>query len=40
MNKIIATEPWSFDKHLMVLQKYDKEVDLTEMDFKWATFWA
>ena len=40
MNKIIATESWSFDKHLMVLQKYDKEADLTEMDFKLATFWV
>lgn len=40
MAKILATKPWSFDKHLMVLQHYDKEVDLTEMEFKWATFWV
>ena len=26
VNKIIATEPWSFDKHLMVLQKYEPRV--------------
>ena len=24
----------------MVLQSYDKEVDLTEMEFKWVTFWV
>ena len=26
VNMIIATEPWSFDKHLMVLQKYEPGV--------------
>ena len=40
MEKIVAIEPWSFDKHLMVLQKYEKEEDLTELEFKWATFWV
>ena len=40
MEKIVAAEPWSFDKHVMVLQSYDKEIDLTEMEFKWATFWV
>ncbi|KAL0007019.1 hypothetical protein SO802_008521 [Lithocarpus litseifolius] len=40
MEKIVAIEPWSFDKNLMVLQSYDKEVDLTEMEFKWVTFWV
>ncbi|KAL0002652.1 hypothetical protein SO802_016433 [Lithocarpus litseifolius] len=40
MEKIVAAEPWSFDKHLMVIQNYDKEVDITEMEFKWVTFWV
>ena len=40
LEKIVAAEPWSFDKHIMVLQNYDKKVDLTEMEFKWVTFWA
>ena len=39
MEKILAAEPWSFDKHLMVLQSYDKETDLTEMEFNKVTFW-
>ena len=38
LEKIVAAKPWSFDKHIMVLQNYDKEVDLTEMEFKWVTF--
>ena len=40
MEKILVAEPWSFDKYLMVLQSYDKETDLTEMEFKWPTFWV
>ncbi|KAL0007476.1 hypothetical protein SO802_008978 [Lithocarpus litseifolius] len=40
MEKIIATEPWSFDKHLKVLQNYDKEKDLANMKFNRATFWV
>ena len=40
LEKIVAAEPWSFDKHIMVLQNYDKEVDLTKMEFKWVTFWV
>ncbi|KAK9999213.1 hypothetical protein SO802_018816 [Lithocarpus litseifolius] len=40
MEKILAAEPWSFDKHLMVIQNYDKEVDITEMEFKWVTLWV
>ncbi|XP_030936213.1 uncharacterized protein At4g02000-like [Quercus lobata] len=40
MDKIVAAEPWSFDKHLMVMQTYDKEIDLAVMEFKWATFWV
>ena len=38
MEKIIATEPWSFDKRLMVLQNYDKEKDLVDMEFNRAMF--
>ena len=40
LEKIVAAKPWSFDKHIMVLQNYDKEVDLTEMEFKWVMFWV
>ena len=40
MEKILSTKPWSFDKHLMVLQSFDKEIDLTEMEFNKVTFWV
>ena len=39
MEKVVAVEPWSFDKRIMVLKRYDKKVDLNELEFKWVTFW-
>lgn len=40
MEKILTTEPWSFDKHLVVLQRYDRETDLIDMKFNKVTFWV
>ena len=40
IDKILKTEPWSFDKHLMVLQRYDREIDVVDMDFNMVTFWV
>lgn len=40
MEKILAVEPWSFDKRLMVLQRYGKETDVGEMEFSKVTFWV
>ena len=34
----MAVEPWSFDKHLMVLQRYGKEKDIGDMEFSKVTF--
>lgn len=38
MEKILLTEPWSFDMHLMVLQRYDKDIDLCDMNFNMVNF--
>ena len=40
MEKVMAAEPWSFDKRLMVLQWYGKEIDLGDMEFNKVTFWV
>ena len=40
IDKIMAAEPWSFDKRLMVLQWYEKETDLGDMVFSKVTFWV
>ena len=38
LEQVLNTEPWSFDKHLMVLHRYDKEVDVSEIDFNMVAF--
>ena len=40
MEKVIAAEPWSFNKRLMVLQRYSKEMDVGDMEFSKVTFWV
>ena len=39
MERVLNTEPWSVDKHLMVLHRYDKEDDVLDIDFNMVTFW-
>ena len=33
-------EPWSFDKNLVALQRYDKDVSLAKLKFDKVTFWV
>ncbi|XP_065615766.1 uncharacterized protein LOC136061661 [Quercus suber] len=40
VEKVIQSEPWSFDKHLMILEKYDKNNSMEELQFKRTTFWV
>ena len=40
VDRIIANEPWSFDKHLVAMQKYDKETPIGEVKFERASFWV
>ena len=39
IEQVLNAKPWSFDKHLMVLHRYDKEVDVLDIDFNMVTFW-
>lgn len=40
VDKIIQNQPWSFDKHLVVLQRYVKDTPIQDLDFSRATFWV
>ena len=40
VEKVIQSEPWSFDKHLMVLERYDKNNLVKEFQFNKTTFWV
>ena len=37
---VLNIEPWSFDKHLMLLHRYNKEVDILDIEFNTVTFWV
>ena len=39
VNTILANAPWSFDKHLMILQKYDGVSKIEDVDFYSTPFW-
>lgn len=38
--RIIQSQPWSFDKHLVVVQKYDSDTPICELSFDKAFFWV
>ena len=40
VEKVIQSELWSFDKHLMVLERYDKNNLVEELQFNKTTFWV
>ena len=39
MMRVLAGEPWSFDKYLVVMQKFYGSKDVRYMGFELATFW-
>ena len=40
VERIMSNAPWSFDKHLVVLQWYDKEVPLRSLEFNKIPIWV
>uniref|UniRef100_A0A7N2LGK0 Zinc knuckle CX2CX4HX4C domain-containing protein n=1 Tax=Quercus lobata TaxID=97700 RepID=A0A7N2LGK0_QUELO len=40
VERITSNSPWSFDKHLVVLQWYDKEVPLRALEFNKIPIWV
>ena len=39
LEKVLLQEPWSFDRHLVVLQKYDATSPMEQVDFLKSSFW-
>lgn len=40
IERILSSEPWSFDKHIMVLSRYDKENSISAIDLTQVAFWV
>ena len=40
VTRIIQSKPWCFDKHLVVLEKFEADVHVRELQFNKATFWV
>ena len=38
--RVLAQEPWSFDKHLILLQRYDYSIPAKQLRFTKITFWV
>ncbi|XP_075636755.1 uncharacterized protein LOC142608993 [Castanea sativa] len=37
---ILSSEPWSFDKYLVVLERYKRQTPLEDLKFDKASFWV
>ena len=40
VDRILSSEPWSFDKHLVVMQRYEGDKPLHEINFNKMTIWV
>ena len=37
--KVVQGQPWAFDRHLVVVQRYDGSIQVQDLAFKSTTFW-
>lgn len=40
VERIIENQPWSYDKHLVIMQKFDESMKFHELAFDRAWFWV
>ena len=40
VHRVLSSEPWTFDKHLVVVQKYEKNTPLQDVGFNKTSLWV
>ena len=40
VDRILSAEPWSFDKHIMILSRYNRDISINELDLTKVPFWV
>ena len=40
VDRILSAEPWSFDKHIMVLSRYNRDISISDLDLTKVPFWV
>ena len=40
VTRVMNSEPWSFDKHLVVVQEYERNTPIKDVSFNKASFWV
>ena len=40
VDKVLMGEPWSFDRHLVLLQRYDGKTAMKDLDFTTSLLWV
>ncbi|XP_050259866.1 uncharacterized protein LOC126704929 [Quercus robur] len=40
VENVLMGEPWSFDRHLVVLEQYDGSIQVNELKFRSTFFWV
>lgn len=38
--KVLMGEPWAFDRHLVVMERYDSSVPIQDLKFNSTSFWV
>ncbi|XP_030964759.1 uncharacterized protein LOC115986035 [Quercus lobata] len=39
-DRVVDSQPWSFDKHLLAIQRYEKQMPIRELCFDHIPFWV
>ena len=40
LERVLQSEPWSYDKHLVSFQRVEADTSISEMDCQWVSFWV